>query len=145
VGVHDCDHIVSMLKAAKLDAFINGAVVDNGLIPDVPEGGKLKDPAHPCVGAIQQRHSHFFTAAGAFGSKDAHGFQVDDGRWQIEADRLVIADQPFGFHIDGDQLTLTPPKVDIATCTTRECRSTAAWALMVAMPGMTWTRGTITP
>jgi hypothetical protein len=145
VGIHDCERIVAVLKAAKLDEFINESVVDNGLIPAVPEGGKLKDPAHPCVGAVEQRHSHFFTGAGAFGSKDAHGFQVDDGRWLIKGNRLVINDQPFGFQIDGDQLTLTPPKVDIKKCTTKDCRSAAAWVLMVAMPGMTWTRGTITP
>jgi hypothetical protein len=111
----------------------------------VPEGGKLKDPTHPCVGAVQQRHSHFFTAAGAFGSKDARGYQVDDGKWQIKGDKLVIEDQPFGFDIQGDELTLTPPKVDISKCTTKECRFTAAWVLMVAMPGQTWTRGTISP
>ena len=145
VGVHDCERIVSMLKAAKLDEFVNESVVDNGLIPDVPEGGELKDPAHPCTGAVQQRHSHFFTAAGVFGSKDAHGYQVDDGRWQIKGDKLVIADQAFGFKVDGDDLTLTPPNVDISKCTTKECRFAAAWVLMVAMPGTTWMRGTITP
>jgi len=145
IGVHDCERIVAMLKAAKLDEFIEESVVGNGLIPDVPEGGSLKDPAHPCAGAVQQRHSHFFTAAGAFGSKDAHGFQVDDGKWQIQGDKLVIGDQPFGFHIEGDALTLTPPKVDISKCTTKACRFTAAWVLMVAMPGQPWTRGTISP
>jgi len=145
IGVHDCEHIVAMLKAARLDEFVEESVVGNGLIPDVPEGGKLKDAAHPCVGAVPQRHSHFFTSAGAFGSKDARGFQVDDGKWRIQGDKLVIGDQPFGFKIVGDELTLTPPKVDGSTCTTKACRSTAVWVLMVAMPGQTWTRGAISP
>ena len=39
---------------------------------------QLKDPAHPCVGAVQQRHSHFFTRDGQFGSKDFRATQVDD-------------------------------------------------------------------
>ena len=145
VGVLDCERIVAMLKAAKLEAFINDTVIGNGLIADVPEGGKLKDATHPCVGAAEQAHSHFFTAAGAFGSKDARGYQVDDAKWQLEGDRLVIADQSFGYKLEGDRLTLTPPKVDLSTCTTKACRSAAVWALLVAMPGQTWTRAEITP
>jgi hypothetical protein len=154
VGVHDCEHIVAMLKAAKLDAFIPETLLGSELIPpDGAPGNKLKDPAHPCAGAVQQRHSHFFTADGAFGSKDFHAFQVDSGRYELDGDTVTIKDDPggprpdeaFGFHIAGDQLTLTPPNVDISTCTTKECRFTAAWVLMVAMPGQTWTRGIITP
>jgi hypothetical protein len=145
VGVLDCARIVSALKDAKLDASINEAIVSRGLIPDVAAGGAPKDPAHPCAGAVQQRSSLFFTRTGAFGSKDARGFQVDTGIWQMKGDRLVINDQSFGFDVKGDALTLTPPKVDSATCTTRDCRTTAAWALLVAMPGMTWARGSITP
>jgi len=145
VGVHDCDDIVSMLKAAKLDEFVIESVVGNGLIPGVDTPGQLKDPAHPCVGAVPQRHSHFFTRGGQFGSKDFHASQVDDGTWKIEGDKLVIGDQPFGFKIVGDELTLTPPKVDISKCADKECRFKAAWVLMVAMPGQTWKRGIITP
>ena len=145
VGVHDCDHIVSMLKAAKLDEFVLESVVGNGLIPGVDTPAQIKDPSHPCIGAVQQRHSHFFTRAGQFGSKDFHASQVDDGTWKIEGDKLVIGDQPFGFEIAGDELTLTPPKVDISKCADKECRFKAAWVLMVAMPGQTWTRGILTP
>ena len=47
--------------------------------------------------------------------------------------------------IVGDELTLTPPKVDISKCADKECRFKAAWVLMVAMPGQTWTRGIIAP
>jgi hypothetical protein len=145
VGVHDCGHIVSMLEAAKLDEFVLESVVGNGLIPGVDTPAQVKDPAHPCVGAVQQRHSHFFTKDGQFGSKDFTASQVDDGTWKIEGDKLVINDQPFGFKIAGDELTLTPPKVDISKCADKACRFKAAWVLMVAMPGQTWTRGIITP
>lgn len=138
VGTHDCARIVSMLEAAKLDEFVAESVVGNGLVPS-------SDPAHPCQGSVQQRHSHFFTADGKFGSKDFHAQQVDDGTWRIEGDKLVINDQPFGYAIDGDQLTLTPPTVDISACATKECRFAAAWVLMAAMPGSTWTKGIITP
>lgn len=145
IGIHDCDRIVSMLKAAKLDEFVLESVVDNGLLPGVDTVAQVKDPAHPCVGAVQQPHSHFFTRDGAFGSKDYDASQVDDGTWRIDGDKLVIDDQPFGFAISGDGLTLTPPKVDISSCTDRACRFVAAWVLMVAMPGQSWTRGIITP
>jgi len=145
VGVHDCEHIVSMLKAAKEDEFVLGELAGSGLLPGVDTPSQIKDPAHPCVGAVQQRHSHFFTKDGQFGSKDAHASQVDDGTWTIKGDKLVINDQPFGFAISGDQLTLTPPKVDVSKCTDKACRFMAAWVLLVAMPGQTWTRGMITP
>jgi hypothetical protein len=145
VGVHDCGHIVSMLEAAKLDEFVLESVVGNGLIPGVDTPAQVEDPAHPCVGAVQQRHSHFLTKDGQFGSKDFTASQVDDGTWKIEGDKLVINDQPFGFKIAGDELTLTPPKVDISNCADKACRFKAAWVLMVAMPGQTWTRGIITP
>jgi len=145
VGVHDCEHIVAMLKAAKQDEFVLSELAGSGLLPGVDTPSQIKDPAHPCVGAVQQRHSHFFTKDGQFGSKDFHASQVDDGTWKIEGDKLVINDQPFGFAISGDQLTLTPPKIDTSKCTDKACRFMAAWVLMVAMPGQTWTRGIITP
>lgn len=145
VGVHDCEHIVSMLEAAKQDEFVLGELAGSGLLPGVDTPDQIKDPAHPCVGAVQQRHSHFFTKDGKFGSKDFHAQQVDDGTWTIEGDKLVINDQPFGFAISGDQLSLTPPEVDISNCSDKACRFKAAWVLLVAMPGQTWTKGIITP
>ena len=93
---------------------------------------------------MQRAHSHFFTADGQFGSKDFAGQQVDEGAYRLEGDDIVVIDdQPFHYSIDGDELTLVPPKVDISSCTTRECRFAATWVLMVAMPGTTWKRGEI--
>jgi hypothetical protein len=144
VGIHDCERIVSTLQAAGLDEFALEAVYGNGLVPGATSEADLQDPAHPCIGAVPRQHSHFFTADGAFGSKDFNGQPVDDGTYEIQGDDvIVINDLPFRFHIDGDELTLEPQPVDISACTTKECRFAATWVLMVAMPGTTWKRGTI--
>ena len=147
VGIHDCERIVTMLADAGLDEFLADAVYGNGLIPGVdPSTATLKDPSKPCDGAVERQHSHFFTAAGEFGSKDFHGQQVDDGRYTLEGeDVIVINGERFKFAIDGDELSLEPEPVDISGCTAKECRFVATWVLMVAMPGTTWTRGEITP
>jgi len=141
VATHDCARIVAMLKDAGLDALVGEQIYGNGL---APEAGF--DPADPCVGATPREHSHFFTAAGVFGSKDFNGEQVDDGSYKVEGDRLTINGTPFQFEIEGDQLRLEPlVAVDTSTCTTFECEFAAVWRLMVAMPGTTWTRGTVSP
>ena len=134
-----------MLTDAGLDELVVGAVYGNELVPGVdPSTEAFKDPAKPCEGAVTRAHSHFFTANGQFGSNDFRGQQVDDGPYRVEGDDvLVIGDQRFSYHIDGDQLNLEPPAFDAATCTTVACRGTAGWTLMVAMPGMTWKRGEI--
>ena len=134
-----------MLTDAGLDELVVGAVYGNELVPGVdPSTSTFKDPAKPCDGAVARAHSHFFTAEGQFGSKDFRGQQVDDGPYRVEAaDVLVIGDKRFTYHIEGDQLTLVPPPFDAATCTTVDCRGTAGWTLMVAMPGATWKRGEI--
>ena len=144
VGVHDCERIVSMLRGAKLDEFLPDAIYGNGLVAGDPQATALADPKYPCEGAVQRKHSHFFTASGEFGSKDFNGERVDDGTYTLEGeDGLVINGSRFKYEIHGDELSLEPEPVDISGCTTRECRFPATWVLMVAMPGMTWKRGTI--
>jgi hypothetical protein len=144
VGVHDCERIVSMLRGAKLEEFLADAIYGNELVPGHPQASALADPKYPCEGAVQRKHSHFFTASGQFGSKDFNGQQVDDGTYKLEGeDGLVINGSRFTYEIHGDALSLEPEPVDISGCATKDCRFTAAWVLMVAMPGTTWTRGTI--
>jgi hypothetical protein len=144
VGVHDCERIVTMLTRAGLSEFLADAVYGNGLVAGDPQASGLKDPAHPCDGAIQRQHSHFFTASGGFGSKDFNGERVDDGSYTLEGDDVVVINgKRFTYKIDGDELSLEPEPVDISACTDRECRFGATWVLMVAMPGTTWTRGEI--
>jgi hypothetical protein len=144
VGFHDCERIVAMLRDAGLEEFMADAVYGNELVPGDPQASGLKDPTHPCDGAVRRAHSHFFTAAGEFGSKDFRGQRVDDGTYTLEGtDGIVINGKRFKYEINGDQLSLEPEPVDVSACTTKECRFDATWVLMVAMPGTTWTRGEI--
>ena len=145
VGVHDCNRIVTMLKDAGLDDdYIAEQVNGNGLVPGVDAESDTLDPSSPCAEAVPRAHSHFFTADGFFGSKDFTGEQVDDGGWRLEGDDvLVINGTPFRYRIDGDELTLEPPEIDMSNCGVPDCEFLATWVRMVAMPGTTWTRGTI--
>ena len=144
VGFHECERMTTLLHDAGLDEFVAESVYGNGLVPGAASEADLKDPSQPCLDAVRRAHSHFFTASGEFGSRDFNGQRVDDGSYEIQGnDVVVINGTPFGFRVEGDELTLTPKPVDITGCTTKECRFEAAWVLMVAMPGITWTRGTI--
>ncbi len=144
VGVHDCARILAMIQGAGLDEFALEQVYGNGLVPGVTTEEGLKDPQNPCDGAVERQHSHFFTADGGFGSKDFDGQQVDDGTYTLEGDDgIVINGKRFTYEIDGDKLSLEPEPVDVSACTTKECKFAAAWVLMVALPGTTWTRGEI--
>jgi hypothetical protein len=81
-------------------------------------------------------HSHFFTADGQFGSRDADGNQVDDGRYTLVGDdQVVIGGVTFQYSITGDQLALRPT---IPSCRP-ECFE-AQWSVSVAYPGYTWQR-----
>jgi hypothetical protein len=115
------------------------SIVDNGLLPGVDSVNDIKDSDDPCVGAVDVRHSHFFTASGAFGSRDAEGQQVDDGRWSIvDSTTFEIGDVQFRYTIHGDELRMEP--VTVGPCPTDGEWCEEAWKLMVAMPGMAWTR-----
>lgn len=145
VGIHDCRRIVTMLTDAGLDEFLADAVYGNELVPGDPNS-VVADPTTVCEGAVPRDHSHFFTAAGKFGSRDFNGDTVDSGTYTLEGDDgLVINGSRFKYEINGDELSLEPEPVDISACTTRECRFPATWVLMVAMPGTTWKRGLLQP
>lgn len=145
VGIHDCARIVTMLTEAGLEEFMADAVYGNGLAPGDPSS-VVADPTTVCDGAVQRQHSHFFTAAGEFGSRDFNGDRVDDGTYTLEGeDGIVINGSRFKYEVNGDELSLEPEPVDVSGCTTKDCRFQATWVLMVAMPGTTWTRGEITP
>jgi hypothetical protein len=141
-ATYRCEQIYSMLHGAGLDAFLGDAIYGNGLIPGAtsPPSGALGSVTSACAGAVEVPHEHFFTTDGRFGSRDANGRQVDDGTYSIDASALKVNGQSFGYHLGGDRLVLTPPEVDISGCTTQECRFTAAWVLMVALPGSEWIR-----
>jgi hypothetical protein len=65
-----------------------------------------------CEGDVPRAHSHFFTAAGRFGSRDRHGATVDSGNY-------VMLDET---HFD------------------EGCRELLAYAIAVAYPGLSWHR-----
>ena len=109
-------------------------------------GAPRPTAAHPCTGAIDRVHSHFFDAAGEFGSIDWEGGQVDDGPYTIVDDGIVrIGDTAFHFRITGhgDTLSLSPiltkAMIREALADPKEF-SDAGWAVSVAYPGSTWQR-----
>lgn len=62
----------------------------------------------------------------------------------LEGDDVIVINRSrFTYAIVGDELSLEPEPVDTSACTPEECRFEAAWVLMVAMPGTTWTLGEI--
>jgi hypothetical protein len=139
VATQQCQVIVEMLAAAGFDEFIAEQVYEFSGAAS-PED---LDPERPCEGAAPLRHSHFFTAAGLFGSRAYDGSQVDDGTYEVRGSTLVINGASFEFEISGVALALQPEPIDISACTTRECRFQGAWVLMVSMPGTDWFRGAI--
>ena len=100
--------MTALLDDAGLDEFVAESVYGNGLVPGASSEADLKDPSQPCLGAVRRAHSHFFTATGEFGSRDFNGQRVDDGHYVIQESSTEIAmnGTPFGFYVDGDELTL---------------------------------------
>ena len=140
LGMHNCQRIIDIMAAAGMpeQGLLN--VAESGTLPGVTTIEDIEDPEKPCVGAVEQAHSHFFTADGMFGSRDMAGRQVDDGSWVlVDADTFSINGTPFDFEVVGDELRMEP--VDVGTCPTDGKWCPEAWKLMVAMPGMAWTRG----
>jgi hypothetical protein len=140
IGFHNCQRIIDVMTSAGMpeQGLLN--VADSGTVPGVSTVDQIADPKNPCIGAVDVEHSHFFTASGEFGSRDANGQRVDDGRWAIvDADTFEINGTPFDFKLDGDELRMEP--VDVGTCPVNGEWCEEAWKLMVAMPGMAWTRG----
>ena len=94
---------------------------------------EIKDPAHPCVGSVDRKHSHFFTAEGEFGSRDTKGLQVDDGQYELVGDAFVIGAVTFHYAITGNDTLMIRPD-------TPECAPScfeAGWSIAVAYPGYT--------
>ena len=144
VGTHQCQRIMDIMTAAGMPEQGLMNIVDAGTLPGVGSVADIPDSAHPCTGAVDVKHSHFFTAAGEFGSRDSVGTRVDDGTWSLaDADTILIGNEegatPFDFVVTGTAMRLTP--IEVGTCPTDPvawCKE--AWKLMVAMPGMDWQR-----
>jgi hypothetical protein len=132
---------VQALTEAGLGRYAAEHVAGEGWVPGVSDPSELKDPKHPCRGAVPLKHSHFFTANGEFGSKDAQGDTVDDGRFELADERTVIVTKEFGevtFHFvaDDEKLVLTPV---LPKCAKDGCFA-AQWAVGMSYPGLEWSR-----
>ena len=92
--------------------------------------------------AVPLKHSHFFTAEGLFGSRDAERTQVDYGTYTMEGSDTIVVDKEFGkvtvhYEIsEEDTLTLDPV---LPACVERGCFA-AQWAIAMAYPGLPWQR-----
>lgn len=136
-----CQDRVRALNKAGLGKFAAEHAAGDGFIPGVTSVDQLEDPNKPCQGAVPQRHSHFFTTDGLFGSRDAEGDQVDDGTYRLTNERTVVISKEFGdvtfhFTIRDDNLFLTPV---LPGCAKKGCFA-AQWAVAVAYPGLPWQR-----
>jgi hypothetical protein len=131
-----CSELESVMTKAGLHGALLEAIAGDGWIPGVTKVSQIRDRAHPCVGSVDRKHSHFFTADGQFGSRDANGQQVDDGKYQLAGDAFVIDGVTFHYVITGnDTLSITP---EIPKCAPF-CFE-AGWSVAVAFPGYTWHR-----
>jgi hypothetical protein len=140
--VTTCQDLVSALTKAGLRKTAPAILSGNGFVRGTPQ--QLATRTNICKGAIARRHSHFFTAAGQFGSVDYNGQQVDDGSYRLVDARTVrINDGKFHFRIAGRELRLEPV---ISAAARRKALShplqfsTAGWQVAVAFPGHAWKR-----
>ena len=133
-----CSELEQVMTKAGLREALLESIAGDGWIPGVTSVAQIKDKAHPCRGAVARKHSHFFTAAGYFGSRDANGEQVDDGRYRLVGnDTLVIGDVTFHYKITdgGKTISFTP---EIPKCAP-SCFE-AGGSVAVAYPAYTWQR-----
>jgi hypothetical protein len=138
-----CQERVQALTKAGLGRYAAEHAAGEGWIPGVSDPSELKDPKNPCQGAVPLKHSHFFTADGQFGSKDAQGDTVDDGSYELADEMTVIITKEFGevtFHFvaDDEKLVLTPV---LPKCLKDGCFA-AQWAVGMSYPGLEWSRTT---
>jgi hypothetical protein len=140
--MHSCGELVHALHEEGLDALAPGVAGD--YFPgSTPQQLAKKDDL--CAGATPQRHSHFFTDTGAFGSVDQDGNQVDDGTYKVLANHtLVIGDAQFRYRIvSGKTLVLHPVirKADRRQALANPLEfATAGWQVSVTYEGLPWKR-----
>ncbi len=150
--VTTCQELVNELDKAGLaplapDAW-RGQTSSTGL-SSFASGSPEPTKAHPCTGALNRQHSHFFSRSGQFGSLDWLGGQVDNGPYRIINNNTVYIGSPpiavtFRYRIlHGDTLTLSPvlTKAMLRQALAHPQKFSAAfWAVSVAYAGSTWKR-----
>ena len=91
VGGDQVEEVLEILtKAGFKNQVALNVIADEGYLPGVSSADQIADPKQPCKGAVPDVHSHFLTADGQFGSKDAQGDQVDDRTYKIVDDRTFV-------------------------------------------------------
>lgn len=140
----DCDGMLAAFEGAGLAESQLGWVTGNWFAEGTEPG-----PGGPCDGSRPaEEHSHFFTEAGAFGSTDAQGAQVDDGDYVlVDDDTLSFPSHArefqysgevlVDFGVDGDSATF---EVQIPDDCTNTCADAYAWALSAFYQSDTWER-----
>ena len=139
--VRTCQGLVDALRKTSLTPLAPAVIGD--YFPTQTPADIAKKP-NICTDAKPQRHSHFFTADGKFGSLDQSGKQVDDGSYQLlSASTVKINDGTFRFRIQGKTLMLTP----LLTAAEKRAAlakpldfSTAGWMVAVSYFGHPWRR-----
>jgi hypothetical protein len=132
-----CPELVKILTANGMQSAVLPVLAEDDWIPGVSRTSEIENPAQPCEDAVARKHSHFFTADGAFGSRDANGEQVDDGEYRlIGKDTVVVNGTKFHYKIIGDDTVTLDPVVP--GCAPKCFR--AIWSVVVAYPGYTWHR-----
>lgn len=135
--VNSCETFVRAFAGAGLQELAPEWLAGGGYFE---RAGEIDD-AHPCRGATEVEHSHFFTKAGGFGSYDEKGEQVDDGDYKAVNEttlRFPSAASAFGgeitvrYRIEGDTLTFA---VVVPDGCTGKCRMATAWAISAFYPG----------
>jgi hypothetical protein len=135
---NSCTALVRAMRRARLNERVMRESIAGGGYYSSPT---KVDLATPCKGAVNVRHSHFFTAAGAFGSRDETGSQVDDGDYRIIARNTLTFpshQREFGFRIRvryriaGDSLRFT---VLVPHRCVAKCQVATAWAISAFYAG----------
>ena len=105
----------------------------------------------PCAGAEGPlEHDHFFTAAGAFGSHDENGEEVDGGDFEfVDDDTVSFPSHAAEFGYDGDLVVDYAVSGDVVTfdvalpeSCVNTCSDAYAWALSAFASGP-WERGEV--
>jgi hypothetical protein len=144
--VHSCPQLVKALEKAGLGAVAPAIVGD--YFPDQSPKQLARKP-DLCKGATPQRHAHFFTEDGLFGSLDQDENQVDDAPYEVVNDHLVRIGEgeikgEFRYGIaDGPALVLHPviTAADKRRALARPLQfSPAGWQVAVSYDGLPWKR-----
>ena len=134
--IQTCEELVGLLRKAGMAEAVPEMIAGDGFIPGVDDPSQIEDPSRPCQYAVARKHSHFFTADGQFGSRDAAGEQVDDGAYELEgADHVVIGGVTFEYRITDDTIMFAPM---VPACAP-DCFD-AQWSVAVAYEGYPWRR-----